>query len=81
MLFDRATSATATVTEEFDHSVESYEWSPDSQTIYFTAEENGEMILWGVTLPPRNEVKRVLAGFNSEFDLSSRRQHSRDRED
>lgn len=71
MLFDRATSATATVTEEFDHSVESYEWSPDSQTIYFTAEENGEMILWGVTLPPRNEVKRVLAGFNSEFDLSS----------
>ena len=71
MLFDRATSATATVTEEFDHSVESYEWSPDSQTIYFTAEENGEMILWGVALPPRNEVKRVLAGFNSEFDLSS----------
>jgi dipeptidyl aminopeptidase/acylaminoacyl peptidase len=71
MLFNRATSATATVTEEFDHSVESYEWSPDSQTIYFTAEENGEMILWGVALPPRNEVKGVLAGFNSEFDLSS----------
>jgi dipeptidyl aminopeptidase/acylaminoacyl peptidase len=71
MLFNRATSATSTVTEEFDHSVESYEWSPDSQTIYFTAEENGEMILWGVALPPRNEVKGVLAGFNSEFDLSS----------
>jgi dipeptidyl aminopeptidase/acylaminoacyl peptidase len=71
MLFNRRTSAIATVTEEFDLSVESYEWSPDSQTIYFTAEENGEMILWGVALPPRIEVKGVLAGFNSEFDLSS----------
>src|SRR5580700_6975110 len=71
MLYERESAKQINLTEEFDHSVESYEWSPDSQTIYFTAEENGEMILWGVALPPRNEVKGVLAGFNSEFDLSS----------
>jgi dipeptidyl aminopeptidase/acylaminoacyl peptidase len=70
MLYTRSSGKIATVTEDFDHSVESYEWSPSSETIYFTAEEKGEMTLWGVAPPPKNEVKGVLGGFNAEFDLS-----------
>jgi len=70
MLYNRPTGKITTVTENFDNSVESYEWSPASQTIYFTAEEKGEMGVWSVAPAARSEAKSLLGGFNAEFDLS-----------
>ena len=70
MLYERASGKIVTVTENFDNNVDSYQWAPDSQTIYFTAEEKSEMGLWSVAPAAKSEAKRVLGGFNAEFDLS-----------
>jgi dipeptidyl aminopeptidase/acylaminoacyl peptidase len=70
MLYERASGKIVTVTENFDNNVDSYQWAPDSQTIYFTAEEKSEMGLWSVAPAAGSEAKSVLGGFNAEFDLS-----------
>ena len=42
MLYERATGKITDVTPNFDRWVDSMAWSPDSKTIYFTAENEGE---------------------------------------
>lgn len=43
MVYDRASLRHTSLTDSFDRSVESMEWSPDSRSIYFNAEDRGEM--------------------------------------
>ena len=42
MLYERATGKITDLTPNFDRWVDSMAWSPDSKTIYFTAENEGE---------------------------------------
>ena len=42
MLYDRNTGKGFNLTENFDQSVDSYAWSPDSKTIYFNTEEKAQ---------------------------------------
>ncbi len=41
MLYERATGKITDMTPNFDRWVDSMAWSPDSKTIYFTAENEG----------------------------------------
>jgi dipeptidyl aminopeptidase/acylaminoacyl peptidase len=71
MLYERKNGKQINLTEEFDRSVESYDWAADSKTIYFQVEEKGEMPLYSVEARAGNKPKLVLGGsINSDFQVS-----------
>jgi dipeptidyl aminopeptidase/acylaminoacyl peptidase len=71
MIYDRQTGKSINRTEDFDRSVESYAWTPDSTHIYFQAEDKAEMPLYAIAAAPGTAPKVVLAGsYNADFDLS-----------
>ncbi len=71
MLYSRKDRKETNLTENFDRSVESYEFAPDSKTIYFTAEEKGEMPIYAIAAAPGNSPRILVNGnFNDEFDIS-----------
>ncbi|MGB7023114.1 MAG: S9 family peptidase, partial [Candidatus Acidiferrales bacterium] len=72
MLYNRSNGEHTDVTTSFDRNVESYEWSPDSRTIYFQAEDHAEMPIYSIMPALGNSPKKVVAdGFNGEFSLSA----------
>jgi dipeptidyl aminopeptidase/acylaminoacyl peptidase len=72
MLYSPKDRREATLTEGFDRSVESYEFAPDSKTIFFTAEDKGEMPIYSISAAPGNSPKVVVNGnFNGEFDINA----------
>jgi len=72
MLYDRQNRKHLNLSENFDRNVESIAWAPDSQTIYFQAEDKAEMPLYTISTKPGSEPKVLLPqSFNSEFSLST----------
>jgi len=50
MLYERATGKITDMTPNFDRWVDSMAWSPDSKTIYFTAENEGENPIYALNI-------------------------------
>src|ERR1700682_4921530 len=48
-IFDRRSGTLRILTEGFDHWVENMAWSPNSQNIYFTSEDKGEVPVYRVS--------------------------------
>ncbi len=71
MLYDRQSGAHAALTEKWDRSVEDIAWSPDSRMIYFNAEDRAQLPVFSISVAAPGEPKRLIEGFNGEFDLSS----------
>ncbi|PWT82311.1 MAG: S9 family peptidase [Blastocatellia bacterium] len=69
MLYDRSSRRHRSLTDAFDRSVESPLWSSDGQSIYFNAEDRGEMPLF--VLPASGGTPRALTPGThvSEFDI------------
>ncbi len=71
MLYSRAEGRHLNLTETFDRSVEGPVWSPDSQTIYFQAEDRGYLPVFSLPAAPGHEPKVILpASYNGELVLS-----------
>jgi dipeptidyl aminopeptidase/acylaminoacyl peptidase len=69
MLLDRSTGRSVSLTDAFDRSVESPMWSPDGASLYFNAEDRGEMPLFVIGASggaPRPVTGRMYVG---EFDV------------
>ncbi len=65
MLYERATGKITDLTPAFDRWVDSMAWSPDSKTIYFTAENEGEAPIYALNLTAPNAWPQELVdGFN-----------------
>ncbi|MGO9518507.1 MAG: prolyl oligopeptidase family serine peptidase [Candidatus Korobacteraceae bacterium] len=65
MLYDRGTGKITDLTPEFDRWVDSMAWSPDSKTIYFTAENQGEAPIYQINVTAPNPWPQELVdGFN-----------------
>jgi len=65
MLYERATGKITDMTPNFDRWVDSMAWSPDSKTIYFTAENEGEAPMYALnTAQPNPWPQELVAGFN-----------------
>jgi dipeptidyl aminopeptidase/acylaminoacyl peptidase len=65
MLYERATGKITDVSPNFDHWVDSMAWSPDSKTIYFTAENEGESPIYQINVTAQNPwPQELVAGFN-----------------
>ncbi len=52
MLFDRTTGKHISLDESFDRWIGSMAWSPDSKSIYFTAENKGEAPIFQINAEP-----------------------------
>jgi dipeptidyl aminopeptidase/acylaminoacyl peptidase len=68
VVLDRKTGARQTLTEPFDRHVDSFAFSPDSRTIFFTAEEAGRSHVFSV--PAAGGGIATVLGGGSFGDLS-----------
>jgi len=75
LLYDRKTQTIADLTPNFDRGIGDFVWAPDSKTIYFTAEHEGQAPIYAVdTLPvtgtgrSRSQFAKprlLVAGYNA----------------
>jgi len=71
MLYDRATGKNENLTEtSFDRSAQGLAWSPDSSTIYFTAENETLVPVYAMSPKVGAVPKKIVDGFNSAMSLS-----------
>ncbi|HEY2713346.1 MAG TPA: S9 family peptidase [Chthoniobacterales bacterium] len=62
-VYDRASQKIQIATQDFDRSVGSFVWAPDSKTIYFSAEDHGEAPIYRLSLGEKRpaELARLHA--------------------
>src|SRR5207302_1420691 len=70
MLYDRKTGRAQSLTETLDSWVDEFTFSPDSQTIYLTAEDRGRNPIYSVSVNGGPVKKVVSDGFNGDISVS-----------
>jgi dipeptidyl aminopeptidase/acylaminoacyl peptidase len=71
MLYDRGSSQITDLTPNFDRWVDSISWSPDSKSIYFTAENQGEKPIYVIPVGQANAWPQELVdGYNDAQALT-----------
>ena len=70
MLYDRRTGKIENLSEGFDRSADELAWSADSETIYFTAENETQKPVYAVMARAGAEPKKFLNTYNSAISLS-----------
>lgn len=68
-LLDRATGESRSLTPDWDYSVESIAWSPDSQSLLLEAEEKGAKPLWRLALTGGTPTKVATSGASGESSV------------
>ncbi len=72
MLYDRKSGKSENLTEKFDRSAQELTWSPDSKSIYFTAENETLEPVYSMSARAGAEPKKIVGeGFNTAFSLSA----------
>ncbi len=72
MLYDRATGKIENLSEAFDRSANELTWSPDSKTIYFTAEDETLQPIYSMAPRAGDAPKKLIAGsYNLGISLSN----------
>jgi dipeptidyl aminopeptidase/acylaminoacyl peptidase len=63
IIYQRKLGQSRNLTGNFDRSVGSFVWTPDSKTIFFTAEDRGEAPIWSMPLDAKEpkEIARLHA--------------------
>lgn len=62
VLYDRKAGTRRMLAENWDRSADSPQWSPDSQTLYFTAEDKGRSPVWTLPVSGTADPKRLIEG-------------------
>jgi dipeptidyl aminopeptidase/acylaminoacyl peptidase len=68
VLYERATGEKISLTENFDYSVNDVAWSPDSKSLYFNADDKGNVSIFKVTL----KDKKISTIIDKSYNLSPR---------
>jgi dipeptidyl aminopeptidase/acylaminoacyl peptidase len=69
MVYDRRTRAIRSLTDEFDRHVGGVAWSPDSRTLYFTAEDAARQPIFAV--PAAGGAVRMVRGEGTFDDVQA----------
>ena len=72
MVLDRATGRSTSLTDAFDRSVDTPAWSVDGATIYFNAEDRGEMPLFAIPASGGSPRAVTPGMFDGEFSVGGR---------
>ena len=73
MLYDRKTEDRKNLTEEVDQWVGTFTWSPDSQQLYFSAEDKGEAPIHALSIDRTGDLKvhakssAIVRDFNDDL--------------
>jgi dipeptidyl aminopeptidase/acylaminoacyl peptidase len=77
MLYDRKSGQIRNLTESLDRWVESFAWSPDSKTIYLTADDKGDLPIYRVAVDAGASgrtraaaVKQLVGGTFDELSVA-----------
>ena len=70
MLYDRKSGRAQSLTESLDSWVDEFTFSPDSQTIFLTAEDRGRNPIYSVSVNGGPAKKVVTDGFNGDISVS-----------
>jgi dipeptidyl aminopeptidase/acylaminoacyl peptidase len=71
MLYDRKTGEKKDLTENFDHWVGTFVWTPNSKTIDFSAEHEGHSLIYALDIESAKSSRRALvAGFNDDLAVT-----------
>jgi dipeptidyl aminopeptidase/acylaminoacyl peptidase len=71
MLYERTTGAARSLTADFDASIISPAWAPDSHTLFFESEAEGEVPVFAVSVTG-NDVRKIVAGStNHDVQISA----------
>jgi len=72
MRYDRGSGKSEDLTENFDRSAQDLSWSANSKTIFFSAENETLMPIYGLSVSGGGEPKKIVAeGFNTGVSFSS----------
>jgi dipeptidyl aminopeptidase/acylaminoacyl peptidase len=71
MLYDRKTGEKKNLTEDFDRWVGTFAWSPNSQNIYFSAENEGNAPIYRMELFPLTWPSEFIPGFNDDVTVTA----------
>ncbi len=71
MLYDRKTGEKKNLTEDFDRWVGTFAWSPNSENIYFSAENEGSAPIYRMELFPLTWPSEFIPGFNDDVTLTA----------
>ncbi len=74
MVLDRASGRHTSLTDSFDRSVDTIEWAADGRSIYFNAEDRGEMPVFAITVGgARPGAPRALSPgkYDGEFHVAA----------
>lgn len=69
-LYERATGTKIRLTEDQDFSVGNVVWSPDAKTLYWTAEDKGNVSIFKTTVKDRKTTKLSNEGFVSGLQIT-----------
>jgi dipeptidyl aminopeptidase/acylaminoacyl peptidase len=70
MLYNRKTEKAENISSSFDRSADALTWSPDSKTLYFTAENETLQPIYMMEARAGAVPKKLLDGFNAAFSFS-----------
>jgi dipeptidyl aminopeptidase/acylaminoacyl peptidase len=72
MLYDRQSGKNENLSEGFDRSANELAWSPDSKTIYFTAENETQQPVYAMAAHAGAEPKKIIADtYNTVISFSA----------
>src|SRR5437016_10333899 len=72
MLYDRAAGRIENLTEAFDRSADELAWSPDSKTIYFTAENETQKPVYAMAARVAAQPKQIISDtYNTAISFSA----------
>lgn len=70
MLYERATGKHINLTDKIDYSVDEVLWSPDSRTLYFTADDKGHKSIFKLSVSTQNVEMLINRGYNHSVGIS-----------
>jgi dipeptidyl aminopeptidase/acylaminoacyl peptidase len=72
MMYDRKTGEKGSVIPDFDRWVGTIAWAPDSESLYFSAENGGRSLIYRARLRAKVAwASPVVAGFNDDVNVTS----------
>jgi dipeptidyl aminopeptidase/acylaminoacyl peptidase len=69
MIYDRASGKSTSLTDAFDRSVDNPIWSSDSRSIYFNAEDRGELPVFMISATGGSPRALTTGTYDGEFDV------------
>ncbi len=70
VLYERVSGKLVNLTEKFDYSVNNVIWSPDSKSLFFNADDKGNVSIFKVTVNDKNVTTILDKGSNASLQLT-----------